>query len=408
MHWTFCIEGGPRRVNHAAVAINGLIYSFGGYCSGENSETIRPMDVHIFDTSTYRWRCLPLPSATHEQFYLTPYQRYGHTAVAYKDMCYIWGGRNDINGACNVLHQFDPKSGLWRQVITKGDTAPSRDGHSACVYNDQMIIFGGFEEGYQRFSNDTYALDFRNNCWHQLHPEGPPPVWRDFHTATMIRDRMYVFGGRSDESGPFHTNSELYNTELMYLDFADNSWHTVATKGSAPYGRRSHSSWTQRGMLFLFGGYNGSLNEHYNDLYCFNPGEQFIMDKVVRLWKLSEATKTSVLCTHWQQGVYVRWHQVDIGPKAAFAICCFHFCSPLTTDFSELPMRDPTWSERNLTDHSDLYVLEFYPALRTLCMMHVWENPLLSSELDHLPPSVRLDLQLLSKEVKPNIVRKDG
>ncbi|KHJ46275.1 kelch repeat protein [Trichuris suis] len=351
MHWTFCIEGGPRRVNHAAVAINGLIYSFGGYCSGENSETIRPMDVHIFDTSTYRWRCLPLPSATHEQFYLTPYQRYGHTAVAYKDMCYIWGGRNDINGACNVLHQFDPKSGLWRQVITKGDTAPSRDGHSACVYNDQMIIFGGFEEGYQRFSNDTYALDFRNNCWHQLHPEGPPPVWRDFHTATMIRDRMYVFGGRSDESGPFHTNSELYNTELMYLDFADNSWHTNNFKIPP-----DNSLWTK---LYVYGN-------------CPKP-------------------RRRQCC-------------VPIGNK----VFMFGGTSPLTTDFSELPMRDPTWSERNLTDHSDLYVLEFYPALRTLCMMHVWENPLLSSELDHLPPSVRLDLQLLSKEVKPNIVRKDG
>jgi len=50
--WTVNLEGGPRRVNHAAVAINEKIYSFGGYCTGEDYETTRPMDVHILDTGT--------------------------------------------------------------------------------------------------------------------------------------------------------------------------------------------------------------------------------------------------------------------------------------------------------------------------------------------------------------------
>ena len=46
------LEGGPRRVNHAAVAIGDKIYSFGGYCTGEDYETTRPIDVHVFDTIT--------------------------------------------------------------------------------------------------------------------------------------------------------------------------------------------------------------------------------------------------------------------------------------------------------------------------------------------------------------------
>ena len=36
-----------------------------------------------------------------------PYQRYGHSAVAYEDCAYIWGGRNDSDGACNTLFQYD-------------------------------------------------------------------------------------------------------------------------------------------------------------------------------------------------------------------------------------------------------------------------------------------------------------
>ena len=49
------LEGGPRRVNHAAVAINNRIYTFGGYCTGEDYATTRPMDVHVLNTGTCRY-----------------------------------------------------------------------------------------------------------------------------------------------------------------------------------------------------------------------------------------------------------------------------------------------------------------------------------------------------------------
>lgn len=50
MLWTVELEGGPQRVNHAAVAVGDRIYSFGGYCTGENYRTIRNMDVHVLNT----------------------------------------------------------------------------------------------------------------------------------------------------------------------------------------------------------------------------------------------------------------------------------------------------------------------------------------------------------------------
>jgi len=56
---------------------------------------------------TYKWRVLPLPLPSDDQYEQTPYHRYGHTAVAYADRAYIFGGRNDKNGACNILFCFD-------------------------------------------------------------------------------------------------------------------------------------------------------------------------------------------------------------------------------------------------------------------------------------------------------------
>ena len=32
MWWSVHLEGGPRRVNHAAAAVGDRIFSFGGYC----------------------------------------------------------------------------------------------------------------------------------------------------------------------------------------------------------------------------------------------------------------------------------------------------------------------------------------------------------------------------------------
>jgi N-acetylneuraminic acid mutarotase len=100
--YTVHLEGGPRRVNHAAVSIGGSVYSFGGYCTGENYNESRPIDVHALNTHNYRWRLVLLSDDT-----VCPFQRYGHTVVAHDGRVYLWGGRNDRT-ACHTLYCFDP------------------------------------------------------------------------------------------------------------------------------------------------------------------------------------------------------------------------------------------------------------------------------------------------------------
>ena len=89
-------QGGPRRVNHAAVAVEDLIYSFGGFCTGDNYKDEKPIDVFILNTNTYRWSEVSKPKDA-EKLENWPYQRYGHTVVAKGSTCYLFGGRNDDN-----------------------------------------------------------------------------------------------------------------------------------------------------------------------------------------------------------------------------------------------------------------------------------------------------------------------
>lgn len=75
-----CVFVGPRRVNHASVAISDFIYSFGGYCSGEDYRSSRSMDVHVLNTNNLRWTLLPIDKNL--KYPKVPFQRYGELKIA--------------------------------------------------------------------------------------------------------------------------------------------------------------------------------------------------------------------------------------------------------------------------------------------------------------------------------------
>jgi len=53
----------------------------------------------------------------------------------------------------------------WSCPEVTGMIPGARDGHSACIINHCMFVFGGFEEDIDRFSQDVHALDFRTMHW---------------------------------------------------------------------------------------------------------------------------------------------------------------------------------------------------------------------------------------------------
>lgn len=44
----------------------------------------------------------------------TPFMRYGHTVVAYMGKAYLWGGRNDVHGSSDVLHEYNPSMFFYK------------------------------------------------------------------------------------------------------------------------------------------------------------------------------------------------------------------------------------------------------------------------------------------------------
>ncbi|XP_063426768.1 kelch domain-containing protein 3-like [Mytilus trossulus] len=368
LRWTVELEGGPKRVNHAAVAISDRIYSFGGYCTGENYETTTPMDVHLLDTVSLRWRLILLEEP--DNLTSIPYQRYGHTAVAYNENAYIWGGRNDKDGACNILYGFNSNTHVWFRPDVCGSIPNARDGHSACVINHKMYVFGGYEEETDRFSNEIYALDFSTFSWSLIVPSnGEPARWRDFHTATGIGHLMYIFGGRSDHGGNVYTNNEIYCNKLQIFDTLNRTWIEPETTGVLPIGRRSHSAFVYRGYLYIFGGYNGKFDYHFRDVLRFDP-------------------------------VHLHWSMVKLkgkGPCARRRQCCCVIGNKVFLFGGTSPSVKPAIPNQNndsdLTDHSDLHVLDFAPTLKTLCQIAVVDNKI---KTDCLPQVLQWEIAAMT------------
>lgn len=53
MLWSVHLEGGPRRVNHAAAAVGDRIYSFGGYCKFTNHLKTCFLRIHNWLTNIH-------------------------------------------------------------------------------------------------------------------------------------------------------------------------------------------------------------------------------------------------------------------------------------------------------------------------------------------------------------------
>ncbi|XP_023936479.2 kelch domain-containing protein 3 [Bicyclus anynana] len=359
MRWTTYIEGGPRRVNHAAVCIGSKIYSFGGYCSTEEYKDWDPIPVHVLNTVTLRWKSLNYTKCA--TVVSLPFQRYGHTAVAYGDKVYMWGGRNNVV-ACDKLSCFDTNKLEWSTPSVSGTVPYPKDGHSACIIKNKMYIFGGFEYIFDQYSNDVHCLDLDTMQWSYINTLGTPPSHRDFHTAVAYNERMYIYGGRGDMNNPYNSDQDIYCPLVYYLDTATETWVNVSARGTWPIGRRSHSAWIYKDHMYIFGGLNAKRKKHFNDLHRYSLKGNYWEKLTVQ--GVGPCQRRRQACLNYKDKVYL-----------------FGGTSPCAQN--NRPSNESDDSSERLIDNSDLHVLDYSPSLKTLCILAVLKYNLDQTSLPH-------------------------
>lgn len=188
-----------------------------------------------------------------------PSRRSYHSAVMWNDKMLIYGGQDLREG---------PQSGLWQIEISQFDQGEWEEvkiessplcRHSAIVKNDQMYIFGG-TDGTNEF-NRTIVISLNTMASRIIEPEKkdcPPPL--DSHSAVLYEDGtaawMIVFGGFAIG----HRSNSVYS-----LNLSNEKWKMAHTT-QAPRGRSNHSAIVYKDHMYIFGGTNDE-GEKMNDLW---------------------------------------------------------------------------------------------------------------------------------------------
>ncbi|KAK6618482.1 hypothetical protein RUM43_013675 [Polyplax serrata] len=192
-----------------------------------------------------------------------------HTAVAYKDCIYVFGGEIGFSaGTETPLWIYNTKSNTWKKIRgRKGVLSPKgRRGHSALVYKGSMIIYGGYQD-LRGSSNELWTYHFETESWHLILPKSSTvsvqrPNGRHKHSAVLHDGAMWIYGGMTDlqERG-----------DLWRWDIASKMWCNIKTK-SNPGPLHSHAVCKLPSSMLIFGGETNGLL--LNDLWRFHFGTE--------------------------------------------------------------------------------------------------------------------------------------
>lgn len=128
------------RMYHTCCSYKKYIVIYGGYRNIKNSKKFFP-DVYFYNVETCEI-FVTVPCQNKE-----PESRYNHSAVVYKNLMIIHGGRNSRNGILNDTWCYNFNDGKWTLLDLSRphneSTIVPRFGHSAVCVNHFMFIIGG-------------------------------------------------------------------------------------------------------------------------------------------------------------------------------------------------------------------------------------------------------------------------
>ncbi|KAH3745575.1 Ras subfamily protein [Pelomyxa schiedti] len=195
----------------------------------------------------FRWEKLTTTGGTDKAL-----RRIHHSSV-YSHSCdsvFIFGGRNTF--ILNDLWQLSLGTNSWKRLSPQGfqsDNAPNmRYGHSAVIFNDIIFIFGGYDCNGNT-CNDVYSYNTLSQSWNSVAAQGEIPP-RYFHSACQYNGKMYIFGGLSANS------RDPVDSDLWQLNLETLQWSLITVTGDVPLPRwgSAHTLDTSSGELHIFGG----------------------------------------------------------------------------------------------------------------------------------------------------------
>ena len=169
---------------------------------------------------------------------------------------------------------------FWKEITTHGSKPERREGHTSVSSGGYLIFFGGCSLSSECF-NDVHILDtmsVQSNGVETMRWKKPtiflgnstsvPPASRSGHTASMVGEKMYVFGGKSQSifGGEDGYLSDVHSLSLLQpssrwhaMNKPQLRWdkvHDLEDPSVSVVGREGHSAAVYEDRyIYIFGGY---------------------------------------------------------------------------------------------------------------------------------------------------------
>lgn len=226
---------------------------YGGDTKIEETDVLDD-NLYLLNTTTLKWT-VANPAGPQ------PLGRYGHTISTIGSKVYIFGGQLDDyffdDLVCYDLTTLRQPNSKWQLISANTPSPPSRTNHTMVTFQDKLYLFGGTDG--KLWYSDTWCYDPQENTWTSLECSGFIPAPCEGHSATIVGDIMYVFGGRSSQGNDLGT--------LSALKLTTRKWFTFQNLGPGPSPRSGHSMTAFAGnKILVMGGESLDLSSEDEQL----------------------------------------------------------------------------------------------------------------------------------------------
>ncbi|XP_048878758.1 host cell factor 1-like isoform X2 [Brienomyrus brachyistius] len=245
-------------------------------------------DLYELQASRWEWKKLKPKSPKNGP---PPCPRLGHSFSLVGNKCYLFGGlandsedpKNNIPRYLNDLYTLEMRPGSnvvgWDIPITYGVLPPPRESHTAVVYTEKesgksrLVIYGGMS-GCRL--GDLWTLDIASLTWNKPSVNGTAPLPRSLHSATIVTNKMFVFGGwvplvMDDVKVATHEKEWKCTNTLACLNLDSMSWEQVlmdTLEDNIPRARAGHCSVAINSRLYVWSGRDGYRKAWNNQVCC--------------------------------------------------------------------------------------------------------------------------------------------
>ena len=164
--------------------------------------------------------------------------RWGHSTICFNNYLYIFGGFDGYNYHNDII-QLNLMNSIMNERTTSGIQPLVRSNHTALLYKDKMIVYGGTGDGICH--TDLFSLDLTTFKWEILDEYGPNIG--SYHSGDLLNNYLIIFGGQT---------GELINNHLFVYDLINKLWFEVNLSKIKP--RIFHSMCIINDQLIIFSG----------------------------------------------------------------------------------------------------------------------------------------------------------